>query len=260
MHRPPDHWTAERNASQRRASIDVRVRLIVALAAIGAVVLSTRPVLPLAVLGVALAALIAERRSWRALVGQFAAPLGLAAVVGLARMLTTGRTPLVTWDFGALHLVATREGADDGLRVGLHVLASVAAMLAACRNTPAADVFSALRWMRAPRVWLEIALLMHRYIYVFREQAESVMAAQRVRLGYAGWRTSVRSLGSLAGVVVLRCLVQTQRTYDAMQVRAYRGTWPLVAPPALGRRDQLGIAVAVGLLVAAYLLLERRVP
>jgi hypothetical protein len=45
-----------------------------------------------------------------------------------------------------------------------------------------------------------------------------------------------------------------------MQVRAYRGTWPLVAPPALGRRDQLAIAVAVGLLVAAYLLLERGTP
>lgn len=238
-------------------TFDVRGRLIVALAAIAVVVLSTRSVLPLAVLAVGLAVTIARQRSWRTLAAQFATPVGLAAVVALSRLLMTGRTPLVSWDLGPLHLVATREGATEGLRIGLRVLGSVAITLAACRNTPAAELFSALRWMRVPRVWLEIAVLMHRYLHVFRDQTESAMAAQRVRLGYAGWRRSVHSLGSLAGVAVMRCLAQAQRTYDAMQVRAYCGVWPLVPPPAMCRRDKLRIAAAVGLLALAYLLLER---
>jgi hypothetical protein len=42
-----------------------------------------------------------------------------------------------------------------------------------------------------------------------------------------------------------------------MLVRGYRGTWPLASPPAMRRCDKLCMAVGFGLLLAAYLLLER---
>jgi cobalt/nickel transport system permease protein len=188
---------------------------------------------------------------------RLAAPLGLALLVGVARAFLTGATPLAQIDLGPLHLVATREGAAAGLLIGCRVLASVAVVLAGCHDTSAEELFAALGWARVPRLWLEIAILMHRYVFVFLAEAECVLAAQRVRLGYAGTRAALRSLGSLAGIVILRCLEQAEKTYQAMRARGFDGTWPLAGLPVMPARQKRLAAVCAALVAAFYLLAER---
>jgi cobalt/nickel transport system permease protein len=239
------------------ARLDPRVKFILALAAVLAVVLSTRIMLPLTVLGVALATLVGLRASPRATLHRLAAPLGLTAVVVVLRAFMTGTTPLVSLPLGAWELTATVEGVWSGALVGARVLASVSVLAVLCLIMPAAELFAALRWARVPRTWIEIAMLMYRYIFTLFDQAAAVVAAQRVRLGYAGFRRSLASMGSLAGIVTLRSIDQAEKTHEAMVARGYQGSLPIGHLPAMARRDMAILTAGAAAVLLAFVILER---
>jgi cobalt/nickel transport system permease protein len=119
------------------------------------------------------------------------------------------------------------------------------------------ELAAALRWAKVPATWLEIALLMYRYLYIFFEQAVCVVSAQRVRLGYSNLPRSAESLGRLAGIVILRSFDQAERSHEAMMARGYRGFLPLPRLPSLPRRQWAIACGAAALISAAYFLAER---
>jgi cobalt/nickel transport system permease protein len=125
---------------------------------------------------------------------------------------------------------------------------------------PMHKICAALRWARLPHTLVEIAMIMYRYIFLLLDDTAAVLSAQKVRLGYVSFRRSVASLGSLAGLVMLRSLDQADRTHEAMLARGYQGRLPLPTLPALRGRDLLLIAVAVAATGLMYLAGERWLP
>ena len=118
--------------------------------------------------------------------------------------------------------------------------------------TPAHRIFHALLWFRIPQGWVEIAMLMYRYIFSLLDDTADVAAAQRVRLGYNGTRRSLSSIGSLAGAVIIRSLDQAAHTHEAMSLRGYGGLIPFAPLPEMcrqrsvdyGRGDQLSFRLS----------------
>jgi cobalt/nickel transport system permease protein len=235
---------------------DVRLKLFVALATVLAVVLSSRLALSLLVLAGCLAWLVASRAPLGTVLARLIAPLGLALAIGVMRTFLTGTTPLATWDLGLCRLTATREGLAEGTLIGCRVLASVAVVVCLCLRTPALDILAALRWARMPQTLIEIAHLMYRYVFVLFEQAINIASAQKVRLGYISWSRSIRSLGTLSGMVLLRSLDQAERSYEAMLARGYRGTLATPTLPALPRRQAAVACLCVALVWTGYAVTE----
>ncbi len=258
MHRLREAFTLGPISGDGRWSCpyDVRVKLIVALATVGGVVLSRRMGFPLLVLTGCLAWLGVSGLPLGRVLCRLLAPLGLAALLCVMRTFLTGPTPLVTWDWGPLHLTASQEGLAAGLLIGSRVLASVAVVMTLCLRTPVLEVFAALRWAGLPRTLIEIALLMYRYIFVLFEQAASIVSAQKVRLGYANYGRSMRSLGSLAGIVILRSLDQAERSYEAMLARGYDGALPMPTLPALRKQQVAVTGVCLTLVLVGFVLAE----
>jgi cobalt/nickel transport system permease protein len=242
------------------ARFDVRTRVIVALAAIVAVVTSTRPWLPLAMFALCAGYWLAARESIRFALGRLAAPLGMAGLVWLWRALTTGGTPVASLDLGPWRLAATHEGLLSGALIASRVLGSVSVFIILCTTTPAHRLESVLRWARLPRTWLEIAMLMHRYIFILLEQAVSVVSAQKVRLGYRSLSRALGSMANLAGIVMLRSLDQAEKSHQAMVARGYTGTLPIPSLPAMPRGQRRIAITGVALLAVAYVLAERWLP
>jgi cobalt/nickel transport system permease protein len=258
MHRILELFALERNdGSSRLARVDVRVKLAIALAAILAVVLSTRVGLPLATLACSLTLLVACGAPLRITLLRLAAPLGMAAAICLLQAVMTGKTPLAVLDLGFGRLVVSREGLAAGALIAARVLGSVSVIVVLCSFTPAHEILAALRWAKLPRTWVEIALLMVRAIFTLFEQAGAVLAAQRVRLGHATLRRSLCSIGSLAGIVLLRSLDQAQRTHEAMTVRGYQGRLPIPRLRPLAAREWAACCGGVTAIALVFVLLER---
>lgn len=238
------------------ARLDPRPKCMVALTLILAVVLSTNPVLPLGTAIASLLAMITIRVPLRLVMLRLASPLGIISVLLCLQAFLTQGTPLFhirIWGFG---LVASCEGVWQGAIMACRVLGAMSVVLLLSLVTPAHRIFHALRWFGVPEAWVEMGLLVYRYVFVLLEQAEDVATAQKARLGYSRPGCVIVSMGILAGTLVTRSLDQAMRTHEAMLVRGYRGRYPFGPFSPLGKLERTWMSLGILTIVALYVLLE----
>jgi cobalt/nickel transport system permease protein len=246
-----DIFTYRDNALTR---IDPRTKLIIALAVLIAVVTSEGVVLPLLVFGICLGTVAALRIPAKLVAARLAAPLSIVAVLIVIQTLVTGTTPLFAVTLAGWQFTAKAEGLRQGTLLGARVLGAVSVVFLLSLVTPAHRIFQALRWFGLSRNWLEIAILMYRYIFVLMDRVANIAAAQKLRLGYTARGRAMRSFTTLAGATIIHSLEQAKRTHDAMRLRGYRGAMPFGPLPALGRREKLITSLSLVAIASACLL------
>jgi cobalt/nickel transport system permease protein len=239
------------------ARIDARTKLIMAFTTLIALIFSTSPVLPLLMMVACVVAGVCIGVPGRFIAIRLLGSMGIAGVLLVLKSIMTGATPLWSMDLLGWKLVISREGLHSGIQMGARVLGSMSVMLLLSLVTPAHQIFRAMRSLGVPQVWVEIALLMYRYIFVLLDLLVDLTAAQRVRLGYSGARRALASAGMVAGTIVLRSVDQATRTSEAMRVRGYRGEIPLGPMPPMLRRDWATIVSAVTVIGALMFASER---
>lgn len=237
--------------------LDVRVKMGIAATLFGVVLGSSRCLLPMILFGSAWVGLCLLRIPLRIVVVRFFAPMMMAAVLLLVHALTTGQTPAFTFGLGTWTLVAKQEGIALGALQASRILGAVGVLLLLSSTTPAHELFLGLRWCRFPKIWVEIALLMYRYLFVCLDEASELVDAQCIRLGYGRLRTAVSSAGSLIGTVMVRSIEQSVRTHDAMVARGYTGDYPFGQLSPMTKRDYSVLILSVCMLSMIYVSVEK---
>ncbi|MBR9981055.1 MAG: cobalt ECF transporter T component CbiQ [Desulfatitalea sp.] len=248
-------YFARRDNRLRR--FDPRVKMGVVAALFAAILLSTRPPLPAMVSVVALGSLLLIGIPLGLIGRRLLAPLGIVIALVLIQGLLVGETVLAAFPVAGWEVALHREGLVRGAGMALRVWGAFSVLLLFSAVTPAHEMFRALRWCRMPHLWVEIAMLVYRYIFVLLEEASEMVAAQRVRLGYAGFGNGLRSAGTLTGAVVVRAMEQSLRTHEAMVARGYTDVFPFGPLPPMGRRAWGALAGVVAVVGILYWFLER---
>ena len=236
--------------------IDPRVKIVIALTLIAAVVFSKQALFPILVFVSCTVGMLWLSMPVKLVLLRLLAPMGIVLVLVILQTFLTGATPVASLSLAGRKLVPTQEGLMRGALLGSRVLGAVSVMLLLSSVTPAYKIFSALRWFRVSEGWVEIALLVYRYTFVLLDQTADIASAQRLRLGYSSLGRSLSSVGVLAGTVVARSMDQAMRTYEAMTLRGYQGRLPirpLVEPTA---RDWRTMFLGPLGIVAVYLIVE----
>jgi cobalt/nickel transport system permease protein len=236
--------------------MDPRPKMIIALALIVAVVLSKQAFLPLLVFVSCTVGMIWLRMPVKLVLLRLVGPMGIVLVLVTLQAFLTGVSPVASFSLAGYRFVATAEGLMRGVLLGSRVLGAVSVMLMLSSVTPAYKIFGALRWFRVPEVWVEIALLVYRYIFVLLDQTADIAAAQRVRLGYSTVGRSLSSAGVLAGTVVARSMDQAMRTYEAMTLRGYQGRLPVGPLPRMKAREYWCMLTVPPAIAVVYLIAE----
>lgn len=144
-----------------------------------------------------------------------------------------------------------------GLLTGAKVIGSLSVVLFLSFVTPAYKIFTSLLWFKVPRLWVEVSMMMYRFIFSLLEHTGDVISAQRTRLGYIDMRRSVSSMGTLTGALMLRAIEQAENTSQAMKLRCYTGQMPMETPSPLGRRDVVMMCVSPCVIVLLFELIEK---
>lgn len=124
--------------------------------------------------------------------------------------------PWFTW-------IIFKNGITLSITTFLRVEGALSCLFFLVLTTSITDIFITLRRAHVPKVLVEMALLIYRYIFVFIEVAEKMNTAQKLRLGHSGWLRRIRSLALLSGNLFIRTLEQGERTFTAMNARGYDG-------------------------------------
>ena len=227
-----------------------RLKLFLGLSSMLISVSSPSPLAPLFVaLTLSLATVLLARIPGRIYFHLLLLPLSFALLSAavVAFMHGDGRT-LFHLPLLGLDLAVKEEGASLALLLLARTFGGMCSLYFIALTTPMIEIFATLRYLRMPSSFIELSMMIYRYIFVFLDQAARIHSAQVMRLGDSGARRSLDSFAMLASVLFLRSWEQGERLIMAMDCRCYDGKLEIM--------EQTGKATARQKLAAgAYLAL-----
>ncbi|TCM86587.1 cobalt ECF transporter T component CbiQ [Rhodovulum steppense] len=163
---------------------------------------------------------------------------------------TTPGDPLVTiWG-----VTASRQGLMLAIDILLTANAVVLALLALVGSMEPVTLGHALHRLRMPEALVHLMMFTIRYVEVLHAEYLRLRQAMKAR-GFrpsTDWH-SLRSLGYLVGMVLVRAVDRSERVLGAMKCRGFSGRLPLLHAYAYGPRDAAFAAVLGAALLALCL-------
>jgi cobalt/nickel transport system permease protein len=201
-----------------------KFKVLFALLTLIICIVSTSPVIPLLIALIISSILIFKAKIPAKFYLKFlAVPVTFALITFIFMTLFFGMTD--PWfNIGIFNFVVYKDGFNLGFLVFSRILGSFACLSFLALTTPMNDIFSILENMKIPKVVVEIAMLMYRYIFVFLEELENMYNSQQTRMGYGNLKNSFRSLGLLVSNLFIRTWVRGEQIYITMESRCYGGS------------------------------------
>ena len=175
------------------------------------------------------------------------------AFAALTTIFSTTGPPLVTLAYPPVTITAaglTRFGS-----IMLRSWLSIQAAILLSAATPFPDLIHALRHLKIPPILVSTISFMYRYLFVLTDEAKRLIRARTSRSARRPYRKSGGSLawnaktsGNLVGQLFLRSLERSERIYQAMQSRGYRGNLLTLNPHLMGIADWLALGGALAIL------------
>lgn len=219
-------------------------KLLLALGLVAcAVVLPPWPGVVTAGLCALVALLAVARVPARLLARSMRAPLTFIVIGSLTVLVT------VQIDGGVALAVTERSAYDAGVLATRAIAGTLAVYLLAA-TTPMGDLLAAMRRIGVPAACVEIASVTYRMVFTLLVSTRQIREAQSARLGYSGYRRSVRSAGGLTAAVLVRSWERARRLEDGLAGRGYDGTLPTLArSQAISLRFMLASALVIAAVV-----------
>ncbi|MFQ5615958.1 MAG: cobalt ECF transporter T component CbiQ [Anaerolineales bacterium] len=188
-----------------------------------------------------------------------ALPFAMAAITII---FTLPGEPLTAIKIGPWLLVATSSGLVRFASILLRSWISIQTAIVMTATTPFPDLVHALRHLRVPAILVAIISFMYRYLFVLSDEALRLVRARAARSaqpdpvqrkttatrggGSVFWRARVA--GNMAGQLFLRSYERSDRVYNAMLARGYRGQLLTINPHKMQPKDWITGVIAVILL------------
>ncbi len=211
------------NSPLRNKNNKLKLALVAGALLVG--VSSTSPVAPIFIaLSMSLATIRLGKVPAKFFAELAVAPLSFALFGALIILFFFGSGPEI-FSLGILghQIGASAEGADLAVLVVSRTLSGMCCLFFLALTTPMVELFAVLKALRMPDSFVELSMMIYRYIFVFLEVAISMRHAQVTRLGYEGLRSSINSFSMMAGSLFLRTMEQGEKLYTAMDARCYDG-------------------------------------
>ncbi|AKT52740.1 cobalt ABC transporter permease [Arsenicicoccus sp. oral taxon 190] len=142
-------------------------------------------------------------------------------------------------------LVVTPDSAAAALGLTAHAVAGTLAVLVLASTTPMVDLLTAMRRLRVPDACVEVASLTYRLLFVLMEAVHAIRESQRGRLGYQGWRSSLRSAGMLTAAVLTRSWERARRLEEGLAGRGYESALRTLPRPQHHSPVFVGLSVVL---------------
>ena len=251
------HHFIDAHGESRRwlVALDGRVKLVLLLAGLIVNLTAGGVRVPLLLLATSLVLVLAAGLPGAAFGRRMAIPAVLALVAFLTQLFWVRQGEVVgSVDLYFFQLAIHQGALQRGSELAARILGGMGTLLFFALTTPLPELMRAARSFRCPPVLVELALIMYRYIFLLLEEGGRIRTAQKARLGFVDFRTSLNSAATLGGMLVLRTFDRAEASFAAMRCRGYRGALTTVPPGPLTGRDWGVLAAGLGLLAGVFAL------
>lgn len=146
-----------------------------------------------------------------------------------------------------------QKGGFEGINTAVTSFGAVSCLYFLTLSTPFIDILVVLRNLHVPNLFLELMLLIYRFMFVISEVVKEMLIAGRCRLGNQDWITSLKTMGKILGTVLVKSVEQSNKIYQAMEARGYQGKIVVLNEEYKTRKREVAFVFVVGvaLLVGA---------
>lgn len=117
-------------------------------------------------------------------------------------------------------------------------------------TTPITDLIPVLRGLKVPGLFLELMLIIYRYLFVLSKTARDIYTSQAARLGDRSFKSTLTSLGMLVSALFLKAHHDAQRLYTSLLARGYDGDLKVMERHfPVSRRNLMWIGIIDALLL-----------
>ena len=189
--------------------------------------------------------------------------LAIAGFVGMFFVVMPLTAPVRPGDtvvvFGGLEWLGFNlRGLELAATIGAKAVAITLLMEPLLATAPLPATLHGLSRLGAPEIVGQMVLLSYRYLHVFRNEARRMSSGMQVR----GFRkrtdlTTLRAVANFLGMLFVRSFERTERVFDAMRARGYRGRFPEPEVPPMTAKDL--VLAAIWLVIGAVLVAGDRI-
>ncbi|HET9914396.1 MAG TPA: cobalt ECF transporter T component CbiQ [Anaerolineales bacterium] len=175
------------------------------------------------------------------------------ALVAITVLFSGSGQPLTSFHFLFWDLSITDIGLLRFVSILIRSWLSVQMAILLVATTRFPDIVHALEHLRVPSILTTIIAFLYRYLFVLGDEVFRLMRARESRSAALGvsarsgrsavWRAQVA--GHMAGQLFLRSYERSDRVYNAMLARGYKGHLQTINPHELRRRDYMTAALAL---------------
>lgn len=237
------HLRPQENTCGIVLAIDPRIRLLAAGLLLALVVSSSGMAFPWLVAAICLPAARLSGMTLRVLSLRLLHPLFIISMILVLKVFLGPGESFVLFQSGSYAVMAHREGLHEGMLIVSRILGAVSVAILLSQMMTFTETMASLAWLRVPRGLVDVSLFAWRSLFMLYDDAGTVYTAQKNRLGYCGMRRSLRSFGSMAGMLTIRAFDGSHAMTTAMTQRGYDGTLPLLRGSKLNRMQFAGLLV-----------------
>jgi cobalt/nickel transport system permease protein len=236
---------------------DVRCKIVTILAYSFAVASLRHLSAAVLALGLSLVVLLISKVSFHKVMLRGAALTGFLGMMLVVMPLTVpvhpGDTLVV---FGGLDWLSVNlRGVVLAATIAAKAMAVALLMEPLLSTAPLPVTLHGLSRLGVPDMAGQMVLLSYRYLHVFTHEARRMTAGMQAR-GFARKTDmdTLRALAGFLGMLFVRSFERTERVFDAMQARGYKGRFPSPCDLRIQWRDMLqaGIWVAAGIALVLF--------
>ena len=185
------------------------------------------------------------------------------ALVAITVLFSGSGQPLTSFHFLFWDLTITDIGLLRFVSILVRSWLSVQMAILLVATTRFPDIVHALEHLRVPSILTTIIAFLYRYLFVLGDEVFRLMRARESRsaaLEVSGARSGrsavwrARVAGHMAGQLFLRSYERSDRVYNAMLARGYKGHLQTINPHELRRRDYMTAALALLILLLFQLI------
>ena len=211
-------------------SVPAGLKLILCLAATVIAVASPEIWVPLFVgITMIFASLVLAKVPFRLYLSLLTIPLafGLSGAVILLFFTGGGETLVSFFSFWVYDIQITTDSLHLSLLVFARTLGGMCSLYFLAVTTPMTSLFAVFQNMHIPQEFIDLTMLIYRYIFVFIGEAIGIHNAQVIRGGYQGWKNGIYAFSMLVSMLFVRTWERGDEIFLSMNSRCYDGCMAL---------------------------------
>lgn len=117
----------------------------------------------------------------------------------------------------------TRVGINNGVLLFFRVICSISATYLLALTIPMNQLIAVFKCLRLPKTFIEMTILIYRFIFIFLEECKEMYVAQDLRFGYINLKTSYNSTALIIKLLFFRVMNRYEELNISLETKLYNG-------------------------------------